>query len=393
MIRKFFKFFLSLALVFSFFIVAQGFWPKSNYINKARQLIEVGIGGKEEKVPAPTGLKKVNYSWTYKGKNFSFSKDLYDSIFKYYQSRPKVFSYMGSLPLNWENEYYEMFLKKREGDDSMEELARIIGNLGQENGLSDDEIVELAASFTQSIDYDSAKAKKILAGAEDEKPRFAYEVLYEKKGVCSGKTFLLVSVLRELGYGAAILEYESETHMAAGVLCPKEYSVDNSGYCYIESTNPGHKIGIVPELDSLNNAALAKGELGYFNESSGTEGAVRNLSRVRIYQKTQGKVYQGIGKTMTTIKDIEGLETQIFNKREELEKEKQRLDNYKEELGELEREMGRLKRQEKYDEYNDLVPRYNNKAEEVRGYVVKYNKEVKNFNSIVDKYNLLVRSF
>lgn len=67
---------------------------------------------------------------------------------------------------------------------------------------------------------------------------FPYEVLYNQRGVCGNKSILLAAILKGLGLGAALLEYDAENHMALGIGAPAEYCYRNTGYAFIESTSP-----------------------------------------------------------------------------------------------------------------------------------------------------------
>ncbi len=46
---------------------------------------------------------------------------------------------------------------------------------------------------------------------------------------------LLVCILRDLGYGCSILEFQN--HAAVGIACPSQYAY-YSGYAFVESTTP-----------------------------------------------------------------------------------------------------------------------------------------------------------
>ncbi len=121
-----------------------------------------------------------------------------------------------------------------------------------------DEQARIAISLVQNIPYDTI-------GVETDtlNNRYPYEVLYEKQGVCAEKSRLLALLLRELGFGAAVLEYEADNHLAVGIKCPDAYSLNlwkgscssvgineistlcpppyiskPSGYCFIETTVP-----------------------------------------------------------------------------------------------------------------------------------------------------------
>ena len=58
-----------------------------------------------------SGPVEKTFSWEYAGKKYSLNQTLYASIYDYYKSQKKEYSYVGKLSDNWEEEYYAMFLK------------------------------------------------------------------------------------------------------------------------------------------------------------------------------------------------------------------------------------------------------------------------------------------
>jgi len=68
--------------------------------------------------------------------------------------------------------------------------------------------------------------------------KYPYEVLYTGRGVCGDKSKLLAFMLRELGYGVVLFDFELENHRAVGIKCPLNHSYHKTGYCFIESTVP-----------------------------------------------------------------------------------------------------------------------------------------------------------
>ena len=67
---------------------------------------------------------------------------------------------------------------------------------------------------------------------------FPFEVLYNQRGVCGNKSILIAALLKGLGFGAALFEYDAENHMALGISAPVEFCYRNTGYAFIESTRP-----------------------------------------------------------------------------------------------------------------------------------------------------------
>jgi hypothetical protein len=115
-------------------------------------------------------------------------------------------------------------------------------------------------------------------------PYFPYETLYLNKGFCSDKTFLGVAILRELGYGAAILDFPEINHSALGLACLKEQSFNFSGYCYVEMTNY-FPPGIVPQTISGGQAQS--------NNSIGDYFLVKSWVRWKFIKRVPVKFYQG----------------------------------------------------------------------------------------------------
>ena len=68
--------------------------------------------------------------------------------------------------------------------------------------------------------------------------RYPYEVIYDNEGVCGEKSELLAFLLREMGYGVVFFYNKLENHESIGIKCPKKFSLDDSGYCFIETTGP-----------------------------------------------------------------------------------------------------------------------------------------------------------
>ena len=100
-----------------------------------------------------------------------------------------------------------------------------------------DDQARIAISMVQHILYDH---DLVLSSdyIEMGKNKFPYEVVYDQRGICGCKSHLLTFLLKELGYGVVMFDFEEENHRAVGIKCPMDYSYQNTGYCFIESTVP-----------------------------------------------------------------------------------------------------------------------------------------------------------
>lgn len=335
--------------------------------------------------------KEAVFNWQYNGANYEITETLYGSLYNFYENSPKTYSYQGDLPADWEKDYFSMFLKQSANDDSISKIAADIQNLGKKKNLNDDQIVELTLAFVQSIPYDDARAKVILSGSGN--ANYPYETLYENKGVCSDKSFLLANLLKQMGYGTALLVYDNENHMAVGIQCPENYSNYDSEYCYAETTSTGFRIGMIPDIDPNKGSAVAIEQLGTFNQSEISQFDDQKLGDAKIFAETEGKTYGGIIKSFAIAKQIDSLRTTINSSGKNLVAQKKNITEDENDLNDLEKKMNKLKAKEEYEKYNDLVPDYNDLLKQTQKEIKTYNQNVAAYNQNVNKYNSLVKNF
>lgn len=98
--------------------------------------------------------------------------------------------------------------------------------------------VRTAISLVQNINYGYSDKKIDFLNQEINYSRYPYNVLHDSEGICSEKSELLVFLLKEIGYDSAFLFYPEENHEAVGIKCPEKKSLENSEYCYVETTAP-----------------------------------------------------------------------------------------------------------------------------------------------------------
>jgi len=96
--------------------------------------------------------------------------------------------------------------------------------------------VRIAISIVQGIPYGESGKIITLGPNRVNHSRYPYEVLYDMQGVCEGRSELLAFLLKEIGYGVALFYYPLENHEVVGIKCPMKYSLDNTGYCFVETT-------------------------------------------------------------------------------------------------------------------------------------------------------------
>lgn len=392
-LKNFLKF-LGLLLVVAFLGWYVGF------LSQVKDIAQLSKSGNDNQSTAAVRMfpqlqdpKELDHKWTYKNKPYSLKLTLHKSVYDFYRSSPKDYTYYETLPPNWEEEYYGMFVLQNPLDKTVPDIAAKIKTLAASNRLSEDQSAELAASFVQSIPYDDERAKRIEMNSPDEKPNYPYELLYTQKGVCSDKSFLLNAILREMGYGTALFEYKKEKHIAVGIKCSPQNSTYETGYCYTETTQPGHKIGVVPDISPETNVGVVKKEIGSFDSAEQQQENTLKLGQVAVYQKTDGKSYNGIIETIKTQAKIDSLEKEITELKKVLSPQKPELDKESKAIDEISDKMSDLKKKKDYAAYNDLVPQYNNKASNYKQKAASYNQKVNQYNQKVTQYNQLIKQF
>lgn len=172
------------------------------------------------------------------GKEGSIHLTIYGGLNDYLQNKSKkVFC---------EGNYY---VKTIDDVDQREAIEELVQKIKMFSSNKDDQ-ARIAISLVQKLEYDYEGMYKggwtcrngyLVSGTP---PRYPYQVLYDGKGICSEKSMLLALLLKELGFGVALLEFEEENHMAVGIKCFEgleeyaNYRYNGTGYCFVESTRP-----------------------------------------------------------------------------------------------------------------------------------------------------------
>jgi len=388
-LKKFVVVVLELAIVAScLWFIAQKKGLKS--VQQVVPMVEQAVTGKNSApFPELADPAAKTYAWEYKGARYSVSETLYKSVNDYYAAQPKEYSYIGSAPANWEEDYYAMFLKTNPSDQTITTLANDISAQGKKHNLSDDQIAELTLDFVQSIPYDDAKAKQILTGDQSVTMEYPYETLFSDAGVCSDKSFLATDLLRALGYGTALFTYDQQNHMAIGIQCPKQYSTYGSGYCYAETTATGNKIGIIPDLDPTNNRASALIAAQNFDVQQ--QLATKQLGEVKVYDSTTGKSYDAIANTVADQQQMDSLQKDIKSMVSDLASKKNQITADGNALKNLKNNLDGLKNSGDYQKYNAQVNTYNDQVKSYQNEISIYNNEVTLYNQKVKSYNALLQ--
>jgi len=169
------------------------------------------------------GRITIRFPFTLKGNSGYIDLTVYEQIY---------YEIIKRLPLRFVNGFDQVFyltlLQHDEQKMALESFIDSIKKFGERNKFDD---LRIATSLVQQIPYGKIKNYR-------ERRFYPYEVLYNQCGVCEDKSILLGFLLKELGYGVVLLEFETERHMAVGIKVPEEFSYKKTGYAFVETTKP-----------------------------------------------------------------------------------------------------------------------------------------------------------
>lgn len=187
------------------------------------------------------------YEWEYDGTEFWIKNEYYKEDYELYSQRSR-------------SRDYDQFANDPYDDELISQVTTQLEYLAAEGGYSRDEIPYIATAFVQSLPYVSDSA----SAGYDEYPRFPFETLYHGGGDCEDSSILLASLLHEMGYGVALITLPD--HMAVGVhgdesISGSYYDYNGIKYFYLETTNSGWDVGVIP--DEYRNAEAIITPIGY----------------------------------------------------------------------------------------------------------------------------------
>lgn len=173
------------------------------------------------------------FTFTLRGQNYIGNITIFGGLNNYLQTQDgfTYWSYAGANPSDKEVETrIASQVINQPNQDRL--IANLIDTIKATTSNKDDQ-ARIAISLVQNIPYDYASANANLPNS-----KYPYQVLYSARGVCGEKSKLLALLLKKLDYGVVLFYYPTQNHEAVGIKCPNQYSLGNSGYCFVESTSP-----------------------------------------------------------------------------------------------------------------------------------------------------------
>jgi len=159
-------------------------------------------------------------------------------------------------------------------------VSKMVENIRSTAKNPDDE-ARIAISLVQHIRYDANAVSEVRYNSSRTGQkyigRYPYTILDQNwGGICGEKSFLLALLLKELGYGVALFEFDDIHHMAVGIQAPARYTYQGTGYALIEST--------APQIPTFADYSFA-----------GTDIRLSNTSPSRTVIISDGKAFATIG--------------------------------------------------------------------------------------------------
>jgi hypothetical protein len=233
------------------------------------------------------GGKIVTLNYVLRGEKGKIGFIVYEGLYNYLGKIPRFMDFQENFTL------LDFRLRMLDDENQRELLLPLVAEI-QDITKNKEDQARIAISLVQNIPFGNSDKVVRFGDIVSEYQRYPYEVLYDNEGVCGEKSELIIFLLREIGYGAAFLYYPAENHEAVGIKCPKEYGVDDSEFCFVETTGPSiitddkteyitfAELKSSPQVlvASNNGLALGESEYEYFD--------AKNMIKIRESAKDDG---------------------------------------------------------------------------------------------------------
>jgi hypothetical protein len=180
-----------------------------------------------------TNPTNIRLNYTLRGEVYYIDFIVYKGFEDYISKVVRSISYPSSI----NSSRKDFILKTVEEKEQRKFLMPLVIQIQNITDNKDDQM-RIAISLVQNIPFEASNKTYFFGSTKINYSRYPYEVLYDMKGICGEKSDLLAFLLKEMGYGISSFYYAKENHEALGIRCPKEESLVESGYCFLETTGP-----------------------------------------------------------------------------------------------------------------------------------------------------------
>jgi len=243
-----------------------------------------------------TNPRNIALNYILRGEEYEIDFVVYGGMANYLSSLSQVIYYdKGEIPSR-----ADFKLKNIDEEAQRELLLPLVKKIQNITNDREDQF-RIAVSIVQNIPFGySEKIINLGRNRTINYSRYPYEVLYDTGGICGEKSGLLAFILREMGYGVAFFYHAAENHESLGIKCPVEQSLDNTGYCFIETTGPsiitdnsieyvgGIRLTSKQEVIPISQGTSLPGNLYEYGDADSMakiNEAIRESGKISILQK------------------------------------------------------------------------------------------------------------
>ena len=182
------------------------------------------------------------FAETFYEREFTWDIDGYRYTWEY-QFSPHDYVYYHNLPKHLP---YAAYAEEHSAYPYLAEFSYDLKELAHKYGFEGYDLVRFVTAFVQHIKYEYDP------NVWGDYPRFPIETLVEQKGDCEDSGALLAAILMTMGYDMIMVNPPG--HMAVAIACRgcdgSYFRFNGEKYYYIETTQPGWGIGVLPNIYS-----------------------------------------------------------------------------------------------------------------------------------------------
>jgi len=180
--------------------------------------------------------KNITLEYILRGEKDEINYTVYGGVIDYLFSLSRHIFYSEE-----ENVFRRDFKLKNINEEIQREMLLPLVIKIQNLAMDKEDQARIAISLIQNIPYEASEEIFMFEYGQANQTNssgYPYDVFYNMNGSCEEKSNLLAFLLKEIGYGVAIFYYPIENHEVVGIKCPVEYSLNSTGYCFVETTGP-----------------------------------------------------------------------------------------------------------------------------------------------------------
>lgn len=274
------------------------------------------------------------------------------AVYQGAKTADKSVSIYGNISENvWVADSYRAMVTDPAQDQLYTDLTEELRKIRDQQGLSDDEYLELITVYTQSIKYETTP---------ENPAKYPVEVVVEESGDCDDKSLLLAGLLSHEGYKVALLLFDPESHMAVGI-GSDDMPYKNTGYSYIETTDISF-VGVPP--DTLRGGVTLTSNPLIIPLGNGTK---------TFHSGKQVKYIQDV--YIQSIQQVSGLEIQVKTLESDLNTKQSRITA--------------LELQMQIQKNSGNIPGYNAQVSAHNALVTEYNAQLASYRQLYSHYETL----